>query len=139
MSSGKQDQRELENLLKAENGEKAKAAHGKGKSKKQKNLKKPFAFRKLARPLVPLYSFGLKLREFRIQLGIESEQHLRWPVISIGNLSTGGTGKSPLAITLAKELSGRGWPVGRPFAWVRAKEPCATAGSTEWNSGRFRR
>jgi len=32
-------------------------------------------------------------------------------VISIGNLSTGGSGKTPLAITLAKELTALGFPV----------------------------
>src|SRR5213079_2041369 len=33
------------------------------------------------------------------------------PVISIGNLSTGGAGKTPLAITLARLLTARGFQV----------------------------
>jgi tetraacyldisaccharide 4'-kinase len=33
---------------------------------------------------------------------------LRFPVVSIGNLSTGGSGKTPLAIALAKALTARG-------------------------------
>jgi tetraacyldisaccharide 4'-kinase len=36
---------------------------------------------------------------------------LRWPAISIGNLSTGGLGKTPLTIALAKGLTERGWYV----------------------------
>jgi len=39
----------------------------------------------------------------------------RWlcpvPVLSIGNLTLGGTGKTPLGIALAKGLGGRGWRV----------------------------
>jgi tetraacyldisaccharide 4'-kinase len=33
---------------------------------------------------------------------------MRWPVVSIGNLSTGGAGKTPLTIALAKALTVRG-------------------------------
>jgi tetraacyldisaccharide 4'-kinase len=75
---------------------------------KRKKKKKETNFRKLLRPLVPLYRLGLALREFQIRVGLESTESLHWPVISIGNLSTGGTGKTPLTIALARELSGRG-------------------------------
>ena len=71
--------------------------------KERKKKKKETSFRKLLFPLVPLYRFGLALRELRISVGMESIESLNWPVISIGNLSTGGTGKTPLAIALAKE------------------------------------
>jgi tetraacyldisaccharide 4'-kinase len=56
-------------------------------------------------PLTPLYRLALGLRELELRLEV---QRLRWPVISIGNLSTGGSGKTPLTITLARALSGRG-------------------------------
>ena len=36
---------------------------------------------------------------------------LSWPVISIGNLSVGGSGKTPLVLLLADLLSQRGWNV----------------------------
>jgi len=78
------------------------------KEKEREKKKKETDFRKLLRPLVPLYRFGLALRELRISTGLESTESLNWPVISIGNLSTGGTGKTPLAIALAKELTERG-------------------------------
>jgi tetraacyldisaccharide 4'-kinase len=59
-------------------------------------------------PLVPAYRLGLALREFQLRTGLKPVHRLRWPVISIGNLSTGGTGKTPLTIALAKALTGRG-------------------------------
>lgn len=59
-------------------------------------------------PLVPLYAAGLALREMRLERGWEPVRRLKYPVISIGNLSTGGSGKTPLTITLAKLLATRG-------------------------------
>src|SRR3989338_8300279 len=31
------------------------------------------------------------------------------PVIVVGNISVGGTGKTPLTLALAQQLAGRGW------------------------------
>jgi tetraacyldisaccharide 4'-kinase len=59
-------------------------------------------------PLVPLYRFGLTLREFQLRSGLKPIRRLGWPVVSVGNLSTGGSGKTPLAIALAKALTARG-------------------------------
>jgi tetraacyldisaccharide 4'-kinase len=59
-------------------------------------------------PLVPLYRLGLALRERRLATGREEVCELEWPVVSIGNLSTGGTGKTPLTIALARALTARG-------------------------------
>ena len=59
-------------------------------------------------PLTPLYAAGQALRNRRIESGAEPVRRLAWPVISIGNLSTGGAGKTPLTITLAKALALRG-------------------------------
>ena len=59
-------------------------------------------------PLVPLYRFGLALRGFGLRSGLERVRRLGAPVISIGNLSTGGAGKTPLAIALARALVARG-------------------------------
>jgi tetraacyldisaccharide 4'-kinase len=55
-------------------------------------------------PLTPLYAAGLALRNRRIESGAEPVRRLDWPVISIGNLSTGGAGKTPLTIALAETL-----------------------------------
>jgi tetraacyldisaccharide 4'-kinase len=62
-------------------------------------------------PLVPAYSLALWLRERRLGTSAEPVRRLRWPVVSIGNLSTGGAGKTPLAIALARALKQRDFRV----------------------------
>lgn len=59
-------------------------------------------------PFTPLYAAGLALRNLCIENGWEPVRRLRWPVVSIGNLSTGGSGKTPLTIALARALTRRG-------------------------------
>jgi tetraacyldisaccharide 4'-kinase len=59
-------------------------------------------------PLVPLYRLALAVRQLGLRTGFEPVRRLRWPVISIGNLSTGGAGKTPLTIALAQALTRRG-------------------------------
>lgn len=59
-------------------------------------------------PFTPLYAGGLAIRNLRLAQGWEPVQRLRRPVVSIGNLSIGGSGKTPLTITLAKALTQRG-------------------------------
>jgi len=67
--------------------------------------------RGLLTPLTPLYRFSLAWRERRLASGREPIRRLRYPVISIGNLSTGGAGKTPLTIALAKALTNCGLAV----------------------------
>ncbi|MGA2849904.1 MAG: tetraacyldisaccharide 4'-kinase [Terracidiphilus sp.] len=64
--------------------------------------------RRLLSALVPAYRVALLLREMRLGTRLEPVRRLRWPVISIGNLSTGGAGKTPLTVALAKALMLRG-------------------------------
>lgn len=59
-------------------------------------------------PLVPAYRLALALRELQLRSGLMPIRRLRWPVVSIGNLCTGGSGKTPLTIALAKALVARG-------------------------------
>jgi tetraacyldisaccharide 4'-kinase len=66
------------------------------------------ASRPLLWPLVPVYRLGLALRELQLLIGLKRVHRLRWPVVSIGNLSTGGAGKTPLTIALARALTARG-------------------------------
>jgi tetraacyldisaccharide 4'-kinase len=68
----------------------------------------PPSSRKLLLPLVPAYRLALLLRELSLRSGMEPVSRLRFPVISIGNLSAGGAGKTPLTIALAKALERRG-------------------------------
>ena len=67
--------------------------------------------RPLLLPLVPLYAAGLALREWRLERGWEKTRVLWYPVISVGNLSTGGSGKTPLVIALARLLHAEGFAV----------------------------
>jgi tetraacyldisaccharide 4'-kinase len=71
-------------------------------------MSKPFSPRKLLLPLVPAYRLALALRELRLGTKWEPVRRLRWPVVSIGNLSTGGSGKTPLTIALARMLENHG-------------------------------
>jgi tetraacyldisaccharide 4'-kinase len=64
--------------------------------------------RKLLLPLVPAYRLALFLRDLRLSSGLEPVNRLHFPVISVGNLSAGGAGKTPLTIALAKALERRG-------------------------------
>ncbi|HKN21857.1 MAG TPA: tetraacyldisaccharide 4'-kinase [Terracidiphilus sp.] len=66
------------------------------------------AARPWLRPLVPAYRLALALREFQLRAGLKPVRRLRRPVVSVGNLSAGGAGKTPLVIALAKALSARG-------------------------------
>lgn len=86
------------------------------------------------RPLVPGYRLALALREFQLRSGLKPIRRLRWPVVSIGNLSAGGSGKTPLTIALAKALTARGLRVdvlsrgyGRRSALPRPVNPSGTA------------
>lgn len=67
--------------------------------------------RPLLLPLMPLYAAGVALREWRLERGWEKVKRLRWPVISIGNLSAGGAGKTPMVIALARLLTKEGFRV----------------------------
>ena len=68
----------------------------------------PLISRRLLQPLTPLYQLALEARELSLRWGMEPVRRLPVPVIAIGNLSTGGSGKTPLTIALAKALTGLG-------------------------------
>src|ERR1700689_4700877 len=65
--------------------------------------------RKALLPFVPLYRMGLGLRAVGLRSKLERVRRLRSPVVSIGNLSMGGSGKTPLTIALAQALAERGF------------------------------
>jgi len=65
------------------------------------------ARRPWAWPLVPVYRAALALKE-----ALRGEpKRLQWPVVSVGSLSAGGAGKTPVVIALAQMLKARGWSV----------------------------
>lgn len=70
-------------------------------------MSQPSTPRPLLLPFVPLYRLALAVRERSSRPACR----LRFPVISVGNLSTGGSGKTPLVIALAHALQRRGFAV----------------------------
>jgi tetraacyldisaccharide 4'-kinase len=55
------------------------------------------------------FGFILKTREKLYETGVFETKRLDHPVISIGNLTLGGTGKTPLVIAIASRLRDDGW------------------------------
>ena len=51
-----------------------------------------------------LYTVAVDLRNFLFDLGLRKQHKLPVPVISVGNITTGGTGKTPTVIMIVKEL-----------------------------------
>ena len=68
--------------------------------------------RPLLAPFSVLFLGILLWRDFLFKLGVLSKRKLPCKVISVGNISTGGTGKTPLIITLTRFFQKRGISVG---------------------------
>ena len=60
--------------------------------------------------LAPLeWAYASLVRSRNARFDREPALRLQWPVVSVGNLSVGGTGKTPLVICLAQLLQARGY------------------------------
>ena len=57
------------------------------------------------RPLSWLYGIGVKIRNELFDLGILKSKSYNVPIISIGNITVGGTGKTPHTEYLIRLLS----------------------------------
>jgi tetraacyldisaccharide 4'-kinase len=69
----------------------------------------------LAAALVPasgLYAAAVAARRWLYRRGVLASERVRAPVVVVGNVSAGGSGKTPLAIALADALASRGWHPG---------------------------
>jgi tetraacyldisaccharide 4'-kinase len=71
----------------------------------------PLAHAALALPAL-LYRGAVRLRNGLYDRGVLTPATLAWPVVSIGNLTVGGSGKTPVTSSLAGALLGRGFAVG---------------------------
>jgi tetraacyldisaccharide 4'-kinase len=60
------------------------------------------------RPLSGLFGIGVTLRGLGYRFGVLRARKAPVPVVSVGNLAVGGTGKTPMALWLAGELRRRG-------------------------------
>ncbi len=82
--------------------------------------------RYLAAPLAPLYGMVVRARNRSFDAHPERAARVARPVISIGNLSAGGTGKTPLTLYLAEQLEQAGWPnavLSRGYGGRRSVDP----------------
>ena len=64
----------------------------------------PLPFRLLLWPLSLVYGAAARLHASLYALGVYTTRHLNAPVISVGNLSVGGTGKTPMVLWLAERF-----------------------------------
>ncbi len=67
------------------------------------SVRRPWAL-----PLVPLYGLGAGLKNWLYDFGLLKVRRLKRPVVSVGSLSAGGAGKTPVVIALATLLEREG-------------------------------
>ncbi|MBW2659155.1 MAG: tetraacyldisaccharide 4'-kinase, partial [Deltaproteobacteria bacterium] len=63
----------------------------------------------LGRPFSPFYGILMRIRSALYENNILKRHTLPIPVISIGNLTVGGTGKTPVVLALARKLKEEGY------------------------------
>lgn len=84
------------------------------------------ALRILALPLAPLYGAVVKARNQAFDRHPERSARAGRPVVSIGNLTLGGTGKTPLTLMLAEALQAHAWSnviLSRGYGGRRSQDP----------------
>ncbi len=71
-----------------------------------------FFLRIILLPLVPVYALIIKLRNLLFDYNIFKEKKVNAKIISVGNLTVGGSGKTPMVIYLSNLLKHNGRKVG---------------------------
>ncbi len=85
--------------------------------------------------LASIYGTGVRVRNALYNRGTFAQQKLEKPVVSVGNLSLGGSGKTPFVLLLGELLKARGIPFdilsrgyGRKTRGVRLVDPGGSSG-----------
>lgn len=73
-----------------------------------------------------VYANGLLLRRWLYRRRVFTVRRLPAPVVIVGNLTVGGTGKTPVVGWLARELAQRGWRPGIAMRGYRGRARVAT-------------
>src|SRR5260221_11024424 len=60
-------------------------------------------------PLSLIFRMAVAVRRWLYRIGVLPSQRLPVPVVVVGNITAGGTGKTPLVLALAEALTARGW------------------------------
>ncbi|MFN7956812.1 MAG: tetraacyldisaccharide 4'-kinase [Holophagaceae bacterium] len=90
--------------------------------------------RLVAAPLAPLYGAVVRARNRSFDAHPERINRADVPVISIGNLSAGGTGKTPLTLFLAEGLEAAGWTntvLSRGYGGRREVDPMSVEADSD--------
>ena len=66
----------------------------------------------LLAPLALVFGAASALRRRAYRVGILRRYSLGVPIVVVGNINVGGSGKTPLALYIARELASRGWRPG---------------------------
>src|SRR6202022_1441432 len=84
-------------------------------------------------PLSVVFRSAVALRRTLYRGGLLRAERLPVPIVVVGNLTVGGSGKTPLTIALAQALAGRGWRPGivsRGYAGADGSPRVVESGST---------
>lgn len=93
----------------------------------------PTLVRVVLTPLSWLYSVAVRVRNGLYSSGILKVKRLPCPVISVGNIVAGGTGKTPAAIWIAKHFLAAGHPVAVLLRGYRRQNRTATTVVSDGN------
>ena len=86
-------------------------------------------------PLSWLFGALMMVRKLAFQKGLLPSVRVRAPVIVVGNITVGGTGKTPFTLWLADQLTTRGWRIGivlRGYGGHSKQWPRIVESNTSW-------